>query len=768
MKFGVLCSSTPALAFVVGLSVSANLIARPLLAQSGPALDRVALFGALESGDFSAALPLLQRSAEAGDAHSLFLLGLMQSLGAGMPMDSSAASDKFAAAAGLGSRAAARWMLQTTEQDDVRRPQWHATATTFTRQREPIPASLAIDTGEAIVPLVEESIRWNRQAAEAGTGSAWYALAHLVLMQRGSRDPDFAEHRGLLQAAGEAGVAEAWAELALYATFGLRGEPVNSAQATRYREAAAEAGHAVSQFIVGRDLVEGRTRDGEPGSGFAFLEKAAAQGEVSALHYLAKRLRDGNGVERDDQRAVRLFERGLELNHNESREDLAWMLQQGRGTARDLERAARLYEQAADAGSAWARLRLALMVERGDGVAKDPVRALALLREAAENGSSQAMREMGQRYADGNLVEKNDETAFEWFEAAAQKGNAWSQNRVGWMLQNGIGVEQDVDEALVWYRLAADKGEVVAAENLTNVYARGAGNVKADPVLMLDWWFRAHALGSKRGPAPLFNERTLTDRDLERSRQAIARLEERLDEIRPEQRGLAALSLARIYLRHSPINRDRAKALGYFDLASSLGAPDAAIEKALSHLVPLPGDPARPELAFAAVKQAALEGNPRAELEYIRLLNTGPAGLKDPSEARRRYTALSEAAKEELARRISRATTRPPSKDPIDADIADRISKLGKSGQSRSAVPVYRAPVTFPPIVSILGLGGTATVNVHIDTQGKVTQAELEAADWPHLTEAALESARRWRFAPAIENGEPVLSVESIPIRFIP
>lgn len=81
------------------------------------------------------------------------------------------------------------------------------------------------------------------------------------------------------------------------------------------------------------------------------------------------------------------------------------------------------------------------------------------------------------------------------------------------------------------------------------------------------------------------------------------------------------------------------------------------------------------------------------------------------------------------------------------------------------AVPIQKVRPSFPPLARNLGLSGTVSVLVAIDAQGNVVSAK--AMDGPSvLRSAAEDAARKWKFQPAMENGQPIESTQTIRFAF--
>lgn len=68
---------------------------------------------------------------------------------------------------------------------------------------------------------------------------------------------------------------------------------------------------------------------------------------------------------------------------------------------------------------------------------------------------------------------------------------------------------------------------------------------------------------------------------------------------------------------------------------------------------------------------------------------------------------------------------------------------------------IQTEPVTFPREVTVLGLTtGEAHVAIQIDENGKLTDSLVTAYTHPKFAEHAVHALNRWRYEPAIVNGE--------------
>ncbi len=73
----------------------------------------------------------------------------------------------------------------------------------------------------------------------------------------------------------------------------------------------------------------------------------------------------------------------------------------------------------------------------------------------------------------------------------------------------------------------------------------------------------------------------------------------------------------------------------------------------------------------------------------------------------------------------------------------------------------------YPRDAQRRGLSGTVLLRVHVGTDGAPIGIDLvQGSGSRELDRAAVEGVRRWRFAPAMRNGQPVEAAVQVPITF--
>jgi len=145
---------------------------------------------------------------------------------------------------------------------------------------------------------------------------------------------------------------------------------------------------------------------------------------------------------------------------------------QGNGAQKDIERAIHLFKYAALSGNVDAQLLLGLMYQSGIDIPTDYKQAQTWFKQAAAQGNSDAQLFLGLIYSSGKGVKKDYAQALSWFHKAAQQNNPAAEFSLGIMYTKSLGVPQDIDQALFWFRKAAQDGDARAQHNLEAIEKR--------------------------------------------------------------------------------------------------------------------------------------------------------------------------------------------------------------------------------------------------------------------------------------------------------
>jgi protein TonB len=73
----------------------------------------------------------------------------------------------------------------------------------------------------------------------------------------------------------------------------------------------------------------------------------------------------------------------------------------------------------------------------------------------------------------------------------------------------------------------------------------------------------------------------------------------------------------------------------------------------------------------------------------------------------------------------------------------------------------------YPPLSRERGEQGVVMLQLAVDASGRLGEVNvLRSSGFARLDKAARAAVQRWRFQPAIENGQPVAAQLTLPVRF--
>lgn len=142
--------------------------------------------------------------------------------------------------------------------------------------------------------------------------------------------------------------------------------------------------------------------------------------KAKAQRYIAYAYRDGDGVEKDLNEAVRWFEKAIENNDGPGSEMALGTCYKEMGNPK---MALECFESANKNGFGRAGVAAALMLENADGVPQDKERAAINYKRAVLTGEPVAFVYLGQAYEAGSGVPQNGSMALALYERGAALGN---------------------------------------------------------------------------------------------------------------------------------------------------------------------------------------------------------------------------------------------------------------------------------------------------------------------------------------------------------
>lgn len=226
------------------------------------------------------------------------------------------------------------------------------------------------------------------------------------------------------------------------------------------------------------------------------LRMRAERNDAVAQLQLGMRFQMGDGVEKDDARAVQWFRRAAEQGNAEAQHKLAECYGRGWGVRLDFAEMHKWDFRAAKQGDTDAQFCTGLWLITGMGVKKDPVEGVKWVRMAADKGHQMASWRLGYSYLIGQGVEPDFDAAVKWFLAAGEKCPSRDQYTVAQDYDHGRSTKQNSIKAVHWYRMAAEKGHEGAQFSLGMKYAYGIRGSRQDRAEAAKWFRMAAEQGN--------------------------------------------------------------------------------------------------------------------------------------------------------------------------------------------------------------------------------------------------------------------------------
>jgi uncharacterized protein len=208
------------------------------------------------------------------------------------------------------------------------------------------------------------------------------------------------------------------------------------------------------------------------------LDQSCSDGSAEACKDLGLMYESGNGVAKDEPRAVKLYRTACNAHYAKGCNDLGNMYLDGRGVVKDAPRAIELYSEACNTGEPMGCSNLGNVYANGWDVPKDEPRAVELYTEACNAGNADGCFNLGNMYADALGVAKDEPRAVELYTEACNAGNADGCFNLGNMYADALGVAKDEPRAVELFTNACNAGVADGCFNLGNMYAGARGVAK--------------------------------------------------------------------------------------------------------------------------------------------------------------------------------------------------------------------------------------------------------------------------------------------------
>ncbi|POG66278.1 kinase-like domain-containing protein, partial [Rhizophagus irregularis DAOM 181602=DAOM 197198] len=201
-------------------------------------------------------------------------------------------------------------------------------------------------------------------------------------------------------------------------------------------------------------------------------------GNKDAIFNLAVCYRNGEGTEKNLEKAFNWYQKAAENENEKAMFTLANCYYFGEGIEKNLEKSFYWNQKAAENGNEDAVFNLAIYYYNGKGTEKNLNKAFYWYQKAAENGNVNAMYILAVLFENGVETEKNLEKTFHWYQKAAENGFNYAMYNLAICYKDGRGTEKNLEKAFRCYQKAADNGFNCEMHNVVICYENGKGTEK--------------------------------------------------------------------------------------------------------------------------------------------------------------------------------------------------------------------------------------------------------------------------------------------------
>lgn len=195
------------------------------------------------------------------------------------------------------------------------------------------------------------------------------------------------------------------------------------------------------------------------------LYQAAEQDKSAEAQFeLGLAFLKGNGVPKNNERAIAWLNVASENGHGSASYQLGRLYEQDKSVVTDHSKAIEYYVTAVQQKQFDACVQLGRAYQSGRGVEQSSQTALAWLHIGAESGQIDCQLALGDAYRTGRGSPVDEQQSFDWYKKAAEQGCEQAQFRLGKAYLYGTGTLKDVKIAHEWFEKSALQGNTKARE----------------------------------------------------------------------------------------------------------------------------------------------------------------------------------------------------------------------------------------------------------------------------------------------------------------
>jgi len=320
------------------------------------------------------------------------------------------------------------------------------------------------------------------------------AVSHLAAGNVPSHSP---QKISQLRAKAEQGFVQQEVQLA-NACFMGDGVLQDFAEAARWYERAAEAGHAGAQNQIGYFYHAGIGVPVNLERSAHWFQRASASGSVVGTVNLGVAYLEGIGVPKNAEMAVQLLTEAFRKGSGTAASFLGDIYYFGEGVQADRATAENWYQAGVKLHDSFAAYKLGVLYSVTDGHVQDFRKAAGLLRMSANDGYVPAMHSLGLLLVEHPELAKSSHEAQALLEEAAAAGSWRSSMLLAIMARDGKGMAVDRKLAYYYFQAGAHQGGEEASRKVANELRKLESDltpqVQAELIAAANGWAAQHRL----------------------------------------------------------------------------------------------------------------------------------------------------------------------------------------------------------------------------------------------------------------------------------
>ena len=270
---------------------------------------------------------------------------------------------------------------------------------------------------------------------------------------------------------------------------------------------------ASDQIALGERYLSGNVVDKDEKKAVELFEKAANQNSDMGMLKLADCYKKGVGVTQDNAKAFSLYEKSANMDNSEAMIALSDMYTEGNGVEKNISKALYWKEKLAFKGNLNAQKFIlanqSVEYEKADITADEAYKkgrdsymeksyewAKFCFERAISLGSKDAMFDYAKWLYEGNGITKDCNKAVEFLTLLGEENNVNAQKLLRTIYKENNGVAPDIKKEMYWASKAAENGDIDSQVSLAYAYQNGIG-VKKNKKLSFAMYEKAAEQGNQ-------------------------------------------------------------------------------------------------------------------------------------------------------------------------------------------------------------------------------------------------------------------------------